>query len=139
MVEETEEHMGKVLLAYGTPLMAFYSFRYLGRTLSSSNDDWLEMEGNLRRARGKWGRLEKILGREGEDMRTVGRFYVEVVQEVILFGYKTWVLKPWLEKFIKGFQHRVVWRMAGMCPKRQRNGTWVYPSIGAALEMVGLE
>ena len=29
--------------------------------------------------------------------------------------------------------------MAGMGPKRQRDGTWVYPPIGAALSMVGLE
>ena len=29
--------------------------------------------------------------------------------------------------------------MAGMIPKRQRDGTWVYTPIGAALEMVGLE
>ena len=29
--------------------------------------------------------------------------------------------------------------MAGMRPKHQRYGTWVYKPIGAALEMVGLE
>ena len=29
--------------------------------------------------------------------------------------------------------------MAGMRPERQLNGTWVYPCIGAALAMVGLE
>ena len=28
---------------------------------------------------GKWGRLAKILGREGSDRSMVGRFYVEVV------------------------------------------------------------
>ena len=29
--------------------------------------------------------------------------------------------------------------MEGMGPKRQRYGTWVYPLIGAALEMVGMD
>ena len=29
--------------------------------------------------------------------------------------------------------------MAGMGPKRQLDEAWVYPHIGAALEMVGLE
>ena len=29
--------------------------------------------------------------------------------------------------------------MAGMGPKRQPDRTWVYPPIGAALEVVGLE
>ena len=50
---------------------------------------------NLRRARGKWGQLTNILGREGADRRTLGRFYVAVVQTVLLFGSETWVLTPW--------------------------------------------
>ena len=29
--------------------------------------------------------------------------------------------------------------MAGLGPKRQRDGTWVYPPIGTALEMVGMD
>ena len=29
--------------------------------------------------------------------------------------------------------------MAGMVPKRQQDGTWVYTPIGSVLEMVGLE
>ena len=36
----------------------------------------------------------KILVREGADKRTTGRFYVVVVQAVILFGSKAWVLPP---------------------------------------------
>ena len=62
-----------------------------------------------------------------------GRFYVAVVQEVLLFGYETWVLNPRLEKALEGFHHREARRMAGMGYKRQRDGTWVYPPIGAAL------
>ena len=38
-----------------------------------------------------------------------------------------------------GFHHRAVWWMAGMGPERQLEGTWVYPPIGAALAMVGLD
>ena len=45
-------------------------------------------------ARGKWERLVKMLGREGSDNIIVGRFYVAVVQEVLLFGDETWVLNP---------------------------------------------
>ena len=67
------------------------------------------------------------------------RCYVEVVQAVLLFGFKTWVLTPRLEKDIEGFHHRAVRRMAGMGQKLQRYGTWVYTPIGAALAMVGPE
>ena len=47
------------------------------------------MERNLWRARVKWGWLAKILGREGADERTVGVFYVVVVQAVLLFWSET--------------------------------------------------
>ena len=78
--------MGRVFLEYGTPLKAFPSFEYLGRTWSFSEDDCPEVEHNIQRARGKWGRLANILGREVANRRTTGRFYVAVVQVVLLFG-----------------------------------------------------
>ena len=92
LVEEMKEKMGRILLAHGTPLMAVSSFCYLRQTLSSTDNYWPEVKRNLRRAQGKWGRLENILGREGADKRMEGRIYVAVVQAVILFGYETWLL-----------------------------------------------
>ena len=114
---------GGVFLAYGALLTAISSFRYLRQMLSSSKDDWPEVEKNLQRARGKWGRLVKILEREGADRIMVGRFYVSVVQAVLLFGSETWVLISRSEKSLKGFHHRVMRRMAGMGPKCQQYGT----------------
>ena len=66
---------------------------------------------------GELGEMEKILGREGEDRRTVGRFYVAVVEAVLMFGSKTWVLTLRLEKALEGFHHRAARQMAGMGPK----------------------
>ena len=51
MVEETEEQMGRVFSAYGTPLTVVFSFRYLGRILSSIDNNWPAVEQNLRMAR----------------------------------------------------------------------------------------
>ena len=53
VVEETEERIGRVLSAYGTPLTAVPSFKYLVQTLLSSDDDFPEVEHNQRRAQGK--------------------------------------------------------------------------------------
>ena len=64
--------------------------------LSSYDNDWPEAEQNLQRARGEWGLLAKILGRERADRITEGRFYVELVQAVLLFGSESWVLTPWI-------------------------------------------
>ena len=66
-------------------------------------------------------------------------FYVAVVQAVLIFGSKTWVMKPRLEKANEGFHHWAARQTTGMGPKCQRDGTWVYPPSGAALAMVGLE
>ena len=53
-----------------------------------------------------------------------------VVQALLLFGSEMYVLTPKLEKYIEGFHHRAVRRMVGMGPKRQRDGTWVYATMG---------
>ena len=115
--------MGRVFLAYGTPLMAVSSFRYLGKTLSSTDNDWPAVGWNLWRAQEKWGQLTKILGREGADKRMTGWFYVAVEQAVLLFEFETWFLTPWFEKSLTGFHHRLPRRMAGMGPKNQPYGT----------------
>ena len=83
------------------------------------------MERNLRRARVKWGRLTKILERKGEDKRMEGRFYVAVVQAVLMFGSKALVLTPHMEKALKRFHRRAARRMSGMVPKLQQYWTWV--------------
>ena len=62
-----------------------------------------------------------------------------VVQAVLLFGSEMWVMNPRLEKSLEDFHHRSVQRMTVMVPRRQRDGTWVDPPIGAALETVGLD
>ena len=48
-------------------------------------------------------------------------------------------MTPRLENTFEDFHHQVLRRMAGMDPKCQRDGTWVYPPIGAALATVGLD
>ena len=81
--------MGRKFLTYGTSLMAVLLFKYLGKKLSSSDEDWQEVEYNLRQAGVKWVQLVEFWGGKGGDRRTVGRFCVAVVQEVLLFGIET--------------------------------------------------
>ena len=58
-------------------------------------------------------------------------------------GASIWVrdvgTDPQFKKSLGGFHHQAIRRMAGMVPKRQRYGTWVYTPIEAALEMVVME
>ena len=107
LVDYTEEQMGRVFPAYGTPLTVVSLFQYLLQKLLSTENDRTAVERNLRRERGNRVSLAKILGREGTYKITTGRFYVAVVQAVLLFGSKTWVLTPQLDKSLKGFHHWV--------------------------------
>ena len=58
----------------------------MGRNLDQSGNDCLEIRRNIRRAQKIWGRLEKILRREGADTQVSAIFYRAVVQAVLLFG-----------------------------------------------------
>ena len=97
--------------------MAVSLFRYLGKMLSSTADDWPAVECNLRKAQGKWVWLAKKLVRDGVEKRTTGRFYVAVVQSVLLFGFEKWFLTSRLEKSLKGFHYWATQQMAVMVPK----------------------
>ena len=46
---------------------------------------------------------------------------------------------PGWRRYLTGFHHRVVRRMAGMVPERQLGRKWVYPPIWTAMAMVGLD
>ena len=105
--------------------MAVLLFLYFGQMLLSTDGNCLEMERNLWRAQGKWGRMVKILVRDGSYKRTAGKFYVAVVQEVLLFGSETRVLTPRFDKSLEGFHHRSERQMAGMGTKRHPDGTCV--------------
>ena len=58
----------------------------------STDDDWPAVARNLQKARATWGRLARILGREGADPKVSRNFYIAVTQQVLLFGVETWVL-----------------------------------------------
>ena len=54
-------------------------FKYLGRLLERSENDWPEVIQNIRKAWQVWGRLGKILQREGSDPAISEIFYREVI------------------------------------------------------------
>ena len=55
------------------------SFKYLGRVLHRSDEDWLEVRRNIGRLRQVWGRLGKLLRREGAELIVSEKFYQAVV------------------------------------------------------------
>ena len=67
-------------------------FKYLVRLLDRSYNEWPEVLCIIRKARQVWGRLGKLLRREGGYPAVSEKFYREVVQAALLFGADIWVL-----------------------------------------------
>ena len=106
-------------------MRAVTEFRYLGRVLTKTDGDWPEVAGNLKKSRVTWGRLARILGREGADPKVSRNFYISMTQQVLLFGAETWVLTKRMEAALDAFQVRVARRMTGRMPRRGRDGKWL--------------
>ena len=49
--EELRESAGRVFQAYGILIETVTSFKYMGRVLMTTENDWPEVVGNLRKAR----------------------------------------------------------------------------------------
>ena len=77
--------------AYGKQMRAVTEFRYLGRVLTTTDDDWSAVAGNIQRAQVIWGRLAWVLGREGAGPKVSRSFYTAMTQQVLLFGAESWV------------------------------------------------
>ena len=114
--------MERAFHAYKKPMEAVSEFRYLGRLLTAMDDNWLAVAGNNKKARGSWGRLARVLGREGVDPKVSQNFYTAVTQQVLLFGEETWVLTRKMESALDAFQGRVERKLTGRQPLRGRDG-----------------
>ena len=123
--------------ASGDQLSSVEVFRYLGRLLSATDNDWPALHRNLAKARQRWAMISRVLAREGASPRVSGMFYKAVVQAVLLYGSETWVFTQSMYKALAGFHHRVARRLAGRMPRLEQ-GQWVYPPIQEALEAAGL-
>ena len=95
---------------------AVSEFRYLGRLLTATDDDWPAVTGNIWKAQVSWGSLARVLRREGADPKVSRSFYTAVTQQVLLFGAETWVLTKKTESALDAFQGRVARRLTGRKP-----------------------
>ena len=127
------------LQAYGWPLETVAPFKFLGSLLTAIDNDWPEVIDNPQKARKSWARLSQILGREGADNQTSSRFYLALVQAVLIFGVDTWVVTPYIGRMMEGLYRRGVQRIWGQQLCIREDGTREYPPLEEAMRAVGLE
>ena len=64
--------------------------------------------------------------------------YKVVVQMVLLYGSKNWVVTGEMLKFLEGFHHWVSGRMMGNTDWCKMYGEWEIPPVADAIQIAGL-
>ena len=64
VVEDTRAVVERACRDNGRPISDLASFDYLGRIITATDDNWLEVLFNLRKAWNKWEKILRILGWE---------------------------------------------------------------------------
>jgi hypothetical protein len=82
-----------------------------------------------------WARVRQVLHRENASPRTSAKFYQAIVQSVLLYKSKMWVLSKAVMARLEGFHIRAAYRMAKEhVPQWGPHRLWAYPSSDQVLE-----
>jgi len=101
-------------------------FKYLGRWFREDDSDTCSIKENIRKANGRWNCLANILKREGANAVCMGRFYLTIVQAVLLYGADSWAVEKRDLKRLESFHNRAARYMTGKHIKK-RGEVWEYP------------
>ena len=85
---------------------------YLGRLIAQDDDNIQSIHNQLWKAGATWARVGQIRRAENASPRVVAKFYKTVVQTVMLYGSKMWVLSKTALASLEGFHIRAAYRMA---------------------------
>lgn len=114
------------------------TFKYLGRLISSTDNDWPARYKNLREAWQCWAKLSRLLVRDGASPRISGMFYKAVVRSTLFFSSETWIITRPMLKALEGFHNRVACRLTGKMPRLLIVESCFYPPMADALHEAGL-
>ena len=115
------------------------AFRYLGRILAQDDDDIRAVRSQIKKARGIWARVSQVLRAENTPPKISAKFYLAVVQSVLLYGSESWNLTKGALARLEGFNIRVAYRIAvENKPRRGLHHAWVYPRSKDVLNECGM-
>jgi Reverse transcriptase (RNA-dependent DNA polymerase) len=114
-------------------------FLYLGRWVTSNDQDTLTVHANIRKAQQRWQGLARVLVREGAKTKVISRFYESVILSVLLYGSETWVMTDQHYRALNTF-HKVAARKIAQLPIRYdgEKEEWIYPPLQKVFEKTGL-
>ena len=84
----------------------------------------------LRKACATWARVGQVLRSENASPFVAAWFYQAILQAILLYGSKTWVISRTALARLEGFHIRAAYRMAKTNkPKRGPGNVWEYPRL----------
>jgi hypothetical protein len=115
-------------------------FKYLRRLFAQDNNDIQAIRTQLRKTHTTWALVSQVLHNENVSPHVAATFYKAVVEAILLYGSKTWVLSQTALAHLEGFHICTAYRMAKMHkPKRGPGMTWVYPRSVDVFQECGLK
>jgi hypothetical protein len=125
---------------HGDVLERVEVFKYLGQMMAQDDDDIHAIRAQLRKARATWARVGQVLWSENASPPIAVRFYQAIVQAILLYGSKTWVISRTALVRLEGFHIRAAYRMAKTNkPKRGSGNVWEYPRSEDVLKECGMK
>ena len=138
-IERARDNAAMQFRVNGRDIEKVTSFNYLGRILSERDDDTQCIETQLSKARQRWGMVLRVLKKNKVDNpKIMGRFYVAVVQAVLLYGAETWVVSERNMRKLKSFHHRCARAISGRNIRKLPDGSWITPRSRGTLREAGL-
>jgi hypothetical protein len=121
------------------PIETVTNFTYLGRIITSRDEDWIAAHSNLQKARTRWAMIQRVLARETASQRISAMFYKATIQTVLLYGSETWVITDEILRLLTAFHHSVARRITNRHPRPVPDtDEWIYPSIQETLRQAGM-
>jgi hypothetical protein len=102
---------GGVVSVHGFPLELVRIFLYLGCQLSLADNEWSEVVKNLAKAQNRGVTISRVLDWDVVTPRISAMFYKAVIQSVLTYGSKTWVLPPEINGKLEGFHKQIAHRL----------------------------
>ena len=143
--EELATQLGNLPTFYveGEPIERVENFTYLGRVVTSTDDDLQACLRNLAKAKAKWGALSRLLIKDGASCAYRSRIYLVVVSTVLLYGAETWVLTDRIRRVLEAFHHSCARSITRTFIRRVSNREggddfWIYPSTAEVLKKAKL-
>ena len=111
----------------GKEIQRVSEFKYLGRWFTEDDDDTKCITDNINRARSRWNSIVNILKREGANAECMAKFYMVIVQAVLLCGADSWSISSRNMGKLQSFHHRAVRCMTGHHIIK-KDDVWTYPN-----------